>query len=119
MPGPKPMLSIRLSEAERQELQGLLRRPTAPAGVVRRARAILLLADGAGYSQVGRQVGMARHHLRKWVRRFDQQRLDGLDDAPRPGRKPVFSPQGGGARGQAGLRDARPRRPLAVSVGLC
>lgn len=106
MPGPKPALSIQLSEAECDQLRGLLRRPNARAGMVRRARAVLLLAGGASYSEIGRQVGMARQHLRKWVRRFAQQRLDGLRDRPRPGRRPVFSPRGSGASGQTGLRTA-------------
>lgn len=63
-----------------------------PAGVVRRGRAILLLADGSALKEVVERCGMTSRTVRKWARRFIKHRLAGLQDRPRPGRKPVLSP---------------------------
>jgi transposase len=68
------------------------RRTTAPAGVVRRSRAILLLADGHECTSVAEKVGLSPRHVYKWGQRFLQQGVDGLEDKPRPGARPKFSP---------------------------
>ena len=68
------------------------RKTTAPAGVVRRSRAILLLADGHECTSVAEKVGLSPRHVHKWGQRFLQQGVDGLEDKPRPGARPKFSP---------------------------
>lgn len=73
-------------------LLSLQRKPTAPAGVVRRARAVLLLAEGHSSVSVARRVGLSPRHVHKWGQRFLQQGVPGLEDKPRPGRPPKFSP---------------------------
>src|SRR5882672_2180065 len=73
-------------------LLALQRKTTEPAGVVRRARAVILLAQGEGYASTARKVGLAERHVHKWARRIVEQGLPGLEDRPRPGRKPVFDP---------------------------
>ena len=74
-------------------LLALQRKPTAPAGVVRRARTILLLADGHRAVQVAEKVGMSPRHVHQnGGLRFLQRRVPGLEDQPRPGPKPKFSP---------------------------
>ncbi len=81
-----------LSAAVLGVLMALQRKPTAPAGEVRRARAILLLAHGHSSVSTAEKVGMSPQHVHKWGRRFVQQGVAGLEDQPRPGRKPKFSP---------------------------
>jgi transposase len=83
---------IVLNEQERAELQRWQRTPSLPAGLVRRGRAMLLLADGAPLKDVCEHCGLTGRIVRKWARRFVVERLSGLADRPRPGRKPVFSP---------------------------
>lgn len=95
---------ISVTSEQREELEALLRRPSAAAGLVKRARAILLLADGVSVSAAGRLVGMQRRHLYKWIERFRRQGVTGLQDGKRSGRPPVFSPRGRGASGQDRLR---------------
>ena len=73
-------------------LLALQRKPTARAGVVRRARAILLLADGHTGVSVAEKVGLSPRHIHKWRQRFLRQGVPGLEDQPRPGPKPKFSP---------------------------
>jgi Homeodomain-like domain len=95
---------LSVTSEQRDELQALMRRPSAAAGLVKRARAILLLAEGASVSATGRLVGMPRRHLYKWIDRFRCQGVPGLRDGKRSGRPPVFSPRGRGASGQDRVR---------------
>ena len=92
MRGRKSPHVIALAEDERNELNRWLRSPTVPSGLVRRARAVLLVAEGKTLTEVGRMVGMGRRIVRLWVCRFNAQRLEGLKDKPGRGRKPVFPP---------------------------
>lgn len=118
MRGRKSPVSIELTLQEQLELEAILRRTTAPAGLVHRARIILLLAEGHSITATARQVQDQRRVIRKWGRRFQQHRLQGLLDAPRTGRPPVFSPGGGTPRGQDRLRVTGQTGPLAVAMGL-
>lgn len=106
MRGRKPALTIELSAGERATLAGWLRATSTPLGKARRARAILLLADGVTYVRAAELTGLGERHVRKWARRFAERRLAGLADLPRSGRPPVFPPRRGDARGEAGLRAA-------------
>ena len=94
---------VALDEPTRTMLEGWLRSPTTPVGRARRARAMLLLAQGERYAHVAERVGLAERHVRKWAQRFLDRGPDGLHDKARPGRPPVFSPCGGAARGQGGV----------------
>ena len=97
---------VTVTSEQREELGALQRRPSVAAGLAKRARAILLLAEGASVSATGRLVGMQRRHLYKWVDRFRSRGIPGLQDGKRPGRPPVFSPRGRGAPGQDRVRTA-------------
>jgi hypothetical protein len=109
MPGPRSRLaqSLVLTPPERSELERLVRAPTAAQGLARRARVVLLLADGHSVSATARRVGVDRRTARQWAARFRAARLAGLTDRPRSGRPPVFPPSGGGADGGLGLHAAR------------
>ena len=77
---------VELAEAERTELERRAKAHTSPVRVARRARIILLCADGVALRQIGNEVGMNEHQVGVWRRRFLSDRLDGLDDKPRSGR---------------------------------
>jgi hypothetical protein len=100
MRGQKTSLIVLLTTEERQQLQHWVRSSTMPAGRVRRARAVLLVSDGVPLVETARRVGLTERNVRKWVKRFLTHRLAGLDDLPRPGRRPSFSPGGGPAHRQ-------------------
>ncbi len=106
MRGPKMSLVISLSGAEEYELERLSRSTAVRAGLVKRARIILLLARGHSVSETARLVGDQRRIVREWGRRFQEQRVRGLYDLTRPGRKPVFSPRGRDGVGPTCLSDA-------------
>ena len=108
MPGPRSSLadSLLLTDAERATLEQWQRSPTVASGLVRRGRMILLLADGWSVSDTARCVGVERWIVRQWARRFQAERMAGLNDRPRSGRPPVFPPGGRRPRGGAGLHPA-------------
>ena len=81
-----------LSTAVLGVLLAYQRKSTAPVGVVRRARAIVLLVEGHSCVSVAQTVGLSPRHVHKWSRRFVQQGVDGLQDKARPGRPVKFSP---------------------------
>ena len=104
MQGRHSALRIAMEDPTRATLQGWLRKQQTPVGLAKRARAILLLADGQTFAATARQVELRERHVRKWALRFVAYGIDGLYDQKRPGRRPVFSPRGGVVCGQAGLR---------------
>ena len=76
--GRKTSLTIHLTPAERQTLHAWQRAATFPAGLVRRARIILLLADGMTITAIATTVGLSRQHVYKWIHRFMHEGLAGL-----------------------------------------
>jgi transposase-like protein len=78
-------LTITLTPAQRQTLQGWQWAARIPAQQARRGRILLLLADGLPITQVAHAVGIARRHVYKWARRFLAEGLHGLRDLPRRG----------------------------------
>jgi transposase len=93
--GRKTSLTIRLTPAERQTLLAWQRATTSRAGLVRRTRIILLLAEGVTITTIAATVGLSRHHTYKWIQRFMQEGLAGLEDKPGRGRRrgPLQLPQ--------------------------
>ena len=78
--GRKTSLTIHLTPAQRQTLLAWQRATNIPAGLARRARIVLLLADGVTITDIATTVGMSRRHTYKWIQRFLQAGLEGLYD---------------------------------------
>ncbi len=85
--GRKTSFTIRLTPAQRQTLLAWQRATTISAGRARRARILLLLADGVTITDIAAAVGMSRRHTYKWIQRFVQEGLAGLDEKPGRGRQ--------------------------------
>src|SRR5215469_11725850 len=77
---------FQLQPTERDRLEQMLRTTSLSAGLVRRARVLLLLADGVSLRQIQAQTGMSPRRIQHWKRRWRKQGLDGLLDVPRAGR---------------------------------
>lgn len=86
---------IELSEDEEQELRHRAARYTLPYREVQRAKIVLMAAEGLENGEIARRLEVRVDTVRKWRKRFFEQRLAGLDEAPGRGRKPAFSPSGG------------------------
>src|ERR671924_180463 len=87
--GRRTSFTIRLTPAERRTLLTWQRATTVPAGLARRARLLLLLADGLTITDAAATVGLSRRHTYKWIHRFVQEGLEGLADKPGRGHRPV------------------------------
>jgi transposase len=80
-----------LSVEERTALVGLQRSPSVRAGVARRARAVLLMADDVSGTDVARLTGYTPVQVSRIRRRFCAERLAGLEDRSRSGRPPTVT----------------------------
>jgi Helix-turn-helix domain len=76
-------LTIALTPQEEMQLRQLLRKTSAPVGVVRRARIVLARARGDTITAIAHQQGIARQHVCKWLRRWLAHGKEGLTDARR------------------------------------
>jgi transposase len=71
-------MALTLTSKERTELQRRVRSLKIRAEDARRARVVLMLADGESYSAIETAVPCYRDYINRWRRRFLEDRLDGL-----------------------------------------
>ena len=81
---------IRLEPEQRTRLEGWLRATKTEQRIARRAKMILLAADGWASRAIAREVGVMTGVVSIWRKRFAAAGLDGLRDLPRPGAKPIY-----------------------------
>lgn len=74
-----PTTEVLLSEEQSKELSSIAQSRSLPAGYVFRARLILLLADGATFSMIQKQLRTTAPTIIRWKARFLQWGMDGLD----------------------------------------
>ena len=82
----RPKAALVLSPEQREQLESMASSRSLPAGLVSRARIILLSAAGKTNQQIARQMGLSNATVGKWRRRFLEQDVSGLHDELRPGR---------------------------------
>jgi len=90
-----PVLSPYLIVLSSKEETVLAARARSVRGEYRarvRARIVLAAAAGKTNAAIAAELGVCTDTVRKWRRRFAGGRLEGLTDAPRSGRPPVFIP---------------------------
>ena len=78
-------VAVELSALERRDLEGLACRRKTAQGLARRARIVLLAAEGFENKKIASALGASEDRVGKWRRRFAERRLGGLYDEPRPG----------------------------------
>ena len=78
---------------EEQQIRGLSRSQTAPIHLVERARIIAVMLEDSEISATaaGLRAGLSNAVGAKWVRRFNEEGLAGLEDRPRSGRPRTHS----------------------------
>ena len=82
----RPKTPLMLSSEERKQLESLVSSRSLPHGLVRRARIVLLAAEGITNKAIADKVGVSAVTVGKWRRRYLQQGIQGLHDELRPGR---------------------------------
>jgi transposase len=84
---------VEVSEQQRQELLRIVRASGSSQRDVRRARIVLLRADGKSQAETAHEVGVNRPVVALWEQRFRSKGLAGLKDAKGRGRKTSIAPQ--------------------------
>ena len=93
MPRKSPF-RIELTGREKTELECMARRYTSSYYSVVRAKIVLLAAKGMDNDEIAHKLDLPRQVASKWRKRFFEEGFAGLEDRPRRGRPPVFSPSG-------------------------
>src|ERR1700736_1667878 len=86
--------NIRLSAADRSELETVAANRNSPQKHVWRAKIVLLTADGQGTADIMRATGKAKTVIWRWQERFGEEGVPGLwRDKTRPARIPPLRPE--------------------------
>ena len=72
-------MALTLTTDERTELERRASGRTIRAEDAKRAKVILMLADGTSYSTIEATLWCYRDYINRWRRRFLAQRLEGAD----------------------------------------
>jgi transposase len=84
-----PLFVRPLTDADHEALTRGLR--AADAFTLRRSQILLASARGEHVPAIARALGLDEQTVRLWLRRFNADGMDGLTDAPRSGRPPVYT----------------------------
>src|ERR1700745_3077782 len=68
-----------LAPPERREVKRRARKRSLAVELVKRAEVILIVADGHSYREVRRRLDCSDEYIREWKKRFQEERLAGLD----------------------------------------
>jgi transposase len=82
-----------LTQQEREELFQKATSLSERVSTVKKAKALLAVADGGTFTEAGRQVGMSRDGVSQLVERFHHRGVEALSIAPGRGRKPTYTSQ--------------------------
>lgn len=100
-----------LSEEEGRVIEKLARSKSASVRLVERAKIIQAASQGKSIPQVVKQLQLSPNTVRKWWKRFEQQGLAGLEDAPRQGTPTHYS-----AEQKARVIQAARTRPSSLGL---
>src|SRR5258708_32788519 len=106
-----PSISLVLTTDQRSDLDARVRSGRGRADAARRARVILLLAEGCSYAAIGAMTGCSSRTIALWKQRFAKDGLAGLA-ARHHGSKPTGLTPAPEARIMTGTR--RPPPPGAT-----
>lgn len=82
---------VRLRRGDRQELEARCRSPRTVQRDLKRARIVLLAADGLSTRAIAKEVGVQPRIVSRWRHRYADHGLAGLEDKPRPGKEPLYT----------------------------
>lgn len=81
----RPKEPLKISDDEKKQLEIMANSRSLPHAQVRRAKIILLSAQGLNNTQIAEQVDLSISMVGQWRKRFIKQGLMGLYDLPKPG----------------------------------
>jgi hypothetical protein len=77
---------VKVSSAEREQLDAIVRSRSLPHSLVRRARIVLMSADGAADGMIAERCGVSVPTISHWRGRWRERGMAGLHGELRPGR---------------------------------
>lgn len=86
-------MDLQLAPEDRAIRHGMLRATTVAAGLVKRARVILALADGQSYATIGARFGVTDAFIARWKQRVVAGGIAALGDRPRSDRPDRLDPR--------------------------
>lgn len=86
-------IEIQLTADERKALENIVKKSTSEQRMVLRAQIIQLAAEGHRNKDIMKILDVSKPVVVKWRKRFAQDRLEGLNDAPRSGKPRVYGPE--------------------------
>jgi transposase len=78
-----------VDDGDAETLRGWLRSGPIRSSLARRARIVLLAAEGLGPAAIAQRVGCSKQMVITWRQRYRSEGVAGLADAPRSGRPPT------------------------------
>jgi transposase len=87
-----PSTSLELTPTQRADFERRVRSGRGRADAARRARVILLLADGCSYATIGTRTGCSSRTIALWKQRFTKDGLAGLAARHRGSKPTVLTP---------------------------
>lgn len=78
---------LKITPEQRRQLKELLSRPSAAAGLSRRARVVLFAADGLSGGEIAERLGLHQQQVSRIRARFAAEGVNGLHSRTRAGRK--------------------------------
>ena len=87
----RPKEPLTLSDEEREQLESFASSRSLPHGLVRRARIVLMSADGMANTAIAAQLGLTGNTVGKWRSRYLAEGIQGLYGEVRPGRPRTIS----------------------------
>jgi transposase len=89
-----PAAPLGLSEEQRRILEGWVRAPSTPQGLVRKARIILMASEGIANHAIAKTLGTSRPTVQLWRQRFEKGGLKVLTKIEKGrGPKPMIPPE--------------------------
>ena len=81
------VIEIKLTDEQREELRRIVGRPSEPAGLVRRARVVLMSDAGVSGREIAFRLDLSPEHVSVIRSRFRAESVAGLAERPKSGRK--------------------------------
>ncbi len=106
-----PLCLREFTQEEKRVITKLARSQTASARLVERAKMLHLGSEGQTVPQIAEALGLNEKTVRKWFKRFEQEGLAGLEDAPRSGAPSRYT-----AENKARVLEAARTRPSALGL---
>ena len=79
-------VAVEVPPRDREQLESWVRSPSMRAGLVQRARIVLLAAEGVGTGEIAARVGTSKQTVISWKHRYREEGVGGLADRPKSGR---------------------------------